>query len=646
MSTKTKSLSKERVASVSGDKPRLPRTLETLQGLRTAQGLSDAQIANMLDNALSETSSNHITYVLERLMLHIGDVSRQHNMLKELGINSKSGGAQERGVFRSILRWWEKTLPESFAENLRVFAEFSVLENLMFYELKTERATGKLIGKEILFPMPSKVHEFLANEIRKNRNVNLIAKHLPKYDTGKSRTTKKTMHIKDGKDSFMWKLPEGKAWVKLNGDLIEGESVKITQGDVVSYPRDKSSHVLEKQRFVNSWISSFCKVMGWSITDYNNFRKQQNTPEQKFSSKRVLNMPKSDFWKMLDGLTSGQRYRVSRMLDFNAEKWGELPKWYDLWEGNQEKVADKLRQAAADGDTEATEKLKKEFKVKSTGKNTVDLLKDMLTGNHDDRFINNTYQSMIENMDIVANVFPVIDGSASMDCQIGGGWSHRSSRSSTDRQLSNRAVAYAMAIAFSTRNPVPGFRNTFGWFSRNFHIVGKSKYVNNAPNQYVDSGSYTKRVNEFNVLSETNTFTENYSNLRKSDPGEVSSTNMGSVITHFTNLVETGKFHVEDLPSALLFITDNENNTGISPKEALAIANKIGWSPLVIFWGLTKVPSNMMNQYKGIPNCLLVGGFNESVLSQVLRGIKSGSVDPEDEIWSIVENKRYAVITE
>jgi len=342
--------------------------------------------------------------------------------------------------------------------------------------------------------------------------------------------------------------------------------------------------------------------------------------------------------KMLDGLTSGQRYRVSRMMK-NETKWPNLSTWYNEWETAQEAVAEKLREAAVSGDKEATEKLKKEFKVKAVGKNTIDLLKDLFEGNFTDREINNTYQAMIENMDLVANVFPVIDGSASMDSPAG-----TNSWYSANGKISNRDVAYAMAIAFSTRNPVEEFRNTFGWFSRNFHIVGHSKYKDTRPNRFLAKDEYVEKGDAYQVLSAGKTFTENLKSIRQSDPGEVSSTNMGSVVDYFMNLVETGKFHVEDLPQALLFITDNEHNTGDSPSKVLARANAIGWNPLVIFWGVSQAPDYMMAEFKNTPNCLLIGGFNESVLSQVLRGIKSGSIDPEDEIWSIAEDKRYSVI--
>jgi hypothetical protein len=635
----------ETASPMVGEYPSLPKTLEALQFLRTAKTATDAQIAKVLDSSYTECKKNDCVLVIERLMLHIGDVSRQHNILTELGISSKTGGAQERKIFRSCMRWWEKNIPESFAKNLRVFTEFTLYENLMFYQNTTDRKTGKVLSTEILFPMPDVVHEFLATQIRAGKDLNLIAKHLPKVTTGKGRITKKKVKAMKTATEFKLnkiKLPKTE-WIKVNGELVTSNDVTVKVGDVISYPRKKQSITLAKQDFINKWISGFCKVMGWNIEQYKKFRSAQNTPEQKFSNRTVLDMPKSDFHKLLDILTAGQRFRVAKMVAYKdaAEKlqpkpkWNQLGEWYIEWEKGQEKVADELRKAAASGDKEKTKELMKDFKVKATGMQTIDILASLFKGGMSDMQINNTYQSLIEKMDLIANVFPIVDGSGSMDSPVA---------TINGVSLSRRQVVYAMCIAFSTRNPVEEFRNTFGWFSNNFYIAGRSKYVDLRPNPYVDKSRYTKQVGDHQVLSPEQTFTQNMKAIAQADPREVANTNMFASVEYFVKLVKDGKCHVEDLPNALLYLTDNENNSGLSPKEAVNLANSIGWHPLLVFWGIVNVPSDMLKEYKNIPNVLLVGGFNESVLSQVLRGIKSGSINPEMELWSIYEDKRYSVL--
>ncbi len=616
---------------------KLTQTLDTLQFLRTAKTASEGQIFNFLNLALKECEKENMVLLLERVLLHIGDVSRQHNLLKKLNIFSAKGGAQERKIFRACLKWWSINLPESFLKNLNIFVEFTLYENLMYAQVNSDRYKGNISNIELFFPFPEKVQEFIAFKIRKGEDLNLIARHLPKYNTGKLRKTKRVI------TKSIPKYVVKKNGVQINGETKEkGTTINIRTGDVISYSRDKQSATLNKQKVVNQWISDFCKVMGWDIKGYNEFRKLQNTPEQKFSDKTILDLPKSDFMVFLDRLTGGQRFRVAKMLCRKNgdnlvpnEKWEKLGKYYIEWEKNQEKIASQLREAASNDDPTKTAELLKTFKVKSTGMQSVDLLLEMFKGNLNSMQIDNTYQSLIEKMDIIAGVFPIIDGSGSMSYVL---------LQKDNVSLKFIDVAFTLAIAFSTRNPVKEFRNTFGWFSSKFNIVGNSKFIDDRPNPYVSKSEFTRKVSTYPVLSETKTFTENFNSIAKSNPGEVSSTNMFSSIEYFVDLVKSGKFHSEDLPNALLYITDNENNTGKSPKEAVALANSIGWQPLLIFWGLQALPGRMKEDLKNVKNVLLVGGFNESCLSQVLRGIKSGSVDPEDELWAIFEDKRYSVL--
>ena len=293
--------------------PKLSATLETLQYLRTAKGHGDSQIHAMLDKAFAECKKQDCVLMLERIMVHIGDVSRQHNLLKEMSIKSPTGGAQERATFRSCMRWWEKNIPSSFEKNLQVFVEFTLYENLMYFENRTDRKTGRVLGTEILFPMPNVVHAFLASQIRRGKDLNLIARHLPKFyaENDTTRTTKKTVHLKKGQTEFKYKLPK-KAWVKINGQFVDGTTVTLKEGDVISYPRNKQTVALDRQTFINKWIKDFCKVIGWSLDDYKKFRSTQSTPEQAFASKAILKLSEVVFGKFLDQLTSGQRFGVAK----------------------------------------------------------------------------------------------------------------------------------------------------------------------------------------------------------------------------------------------------------------------------------------------------------------------------------------------
>jgi hypothetical protein len=641
------------------DHPPLLKTMLALQFLRTAQGKSDKQIFTVLNDALTECSKQGEDLLFRKLLVHIGDVSREHNLLKKLGIKSKTGGAQEREVFRAILRWWADKMPESFVHNLNIFAEYSVLENLMYYQITTDRYKGNVQRVEVLMPHPNEVHLYLRNRIKRNDGVNLIARHLPNYTTGKQRIAKKVVKLRSGVTNIKWSFPTGKAWAEHNGEMLTPDSDPITikNGDILRYPRAKGDHTLMKQSKVNQWIHDFCYVMDWTIDDYKKFRKKQNTSEQLFSSKDVLTYTKGQFWELLDRLTAGQRLRVAQSVTSKsgetltpAPKWGNLGQHYIDWESNQSKVMQEVRDAVSEGDEVARTTALKKVKVKATGMSTVDIMAKLLSGKLTKEQVDNTWQSLVEKMDLVANVFPIVDGSGSMSCTFGGNswhWGSQCKSAPEFNDIQYFQVAVCLAITFSTRNPNKDFRNTFGWFSNSFTVCGRSKYINTAPNQHVSGREFDHLTDDHAILSEKDSFSTNFQNLVQANPGEISSTNIGSTFEYFVNLVENKGYHVEDLPQAILCITDGEYNTGKSLEDCYKHAYGIGWHPLVIFWCLQSLPSNAKREIlgKNLPNTLLVGGLNEGALSQVLRGIKSGSVNPEDELWAIGDDVRYSTVS-
>jgi len=599
-------------------KANYPFMLKMLQHLRMNKSISDRELHPVIDQAYSEAKSNGAEAItmFKRVLLHIGDISRQHNLLKTAGIQSTKGGAGERANFRSVMRWWERNIPDFYA-NMKIFSEFTVMSNLIYDEIRTDRMKGTLKSIEYMNFDVSKVAAFFAKEIKTSKNP-LIAKHLPNYATGTVRYTKK------------------------NGKTVR---------------RNKTAPVLEREARARTFVKVLCKELEWNIDQYKEYRKKQNTPEQLFSSGEIVNLSEDLVMQLFDKMTASQRFRVAHMItDKDAlghlqpkQKWQEIGLLYIKWEANQTKVAEKIRETV---DPDDRAKVAKDFKVKATGMQTIDILAKIYQGKLTADQANNTYQALLEKMDLVGNVFPIVDGSGSMSLPLGDPrWRHyiieydRSRAEPFDEKYASIRlfdIAAAMCIAFATRNPNENYKNSFGWFSKNFKIVGASKFINKAPNQYVKGNEYIVRSDGQPVISETYPFVKNLQRIVEANPGDIGPTNIGAAVEYFVDFHKETNMSVEELPSALLFITDNEGNTGMSPPEFMGHAASIGWHPLVIFWGL-KV--NKMNQYGNIPNCLFIGGFNESVLGQILRGIKSGSILPESELWSINDDKRYAILS-
>lgn len=664
---------------------RLYKTLDALNVLRTSKNAGDKIIHEKMDEALkecqSQDSTGELELLLRRMMVHIGDVSRQHNILTKMGVKSKVGGAQERSNFRSLLRWWEKNMSDSFYkdETLEAIYEFTVAENLIYNEIRSDRKTGKITHVEFMDFDKKKIAKFISKMILKGKDVSLWAKHLPKVDTNNFRTTKKVFKFRKssidaGKKEIPWTIPYEVSpnRVKLNGFALKNEDIKINKNghkyimvkdnDILSYPRKRQEKTLERQKRDLELIDLVSKELNLDVKEkvrkdgvkyvdydgYRKLRKQQDSAQQKICSGEILDYTKDQFTQMLNSMTSATQFRVAKMIAYKSEtgelkakegKWNRLGEIYLDWVKEQEKIADELRAAAASGDTKAKEKAMDKFKVKTTGMQTIDMLAEVLDGKLTDSQINNAYQSLIEKMDMVANVFVVVDGSGSMNSPISGGY-WGSDVNAKYKNIPMFDIAATLAIAFSTRNPEPEFRNVFGWFSNEFVIVGDSKFIDETPNRFLNRNSFRREVPRYNILSEKNTFTQNLKNMKSANPGIVSSTNIMAIVEYFIKLVKDGKFTVEEIPQAILIITDQEGNTGKTPKEAMKSANDIGWYPLMIYWGLRY---NAMDQYKNIPNTLFIGGLNESNLSQILRGIKTGSINPEDELWSIYDDPRHSV---
>jgi hypothetical protein len=318
-------------------------------------------------------------------------------------------------------------------------------------------------------------------------------------------------------------------------------------------------------------------------------------------------------------------------------KWGDFGKWYIDWSEAQQVAAANVREAMASGSDQDIEKAKKALKVKATGKKTVDLLVELLqaSGSKTTAEVDTLHTALIAKMPLDVSVFPILDTSGSMNQFI------RFENTRTNVSLLD--LAMTLTITFSAYNPIPEWKGVYGEFAGAFQILGKSIYVDERSNIHMKPK--LRQVAPTQVIDPNAPFSKNLDSLRKKRTGKIGGTNMMSAIQYFVKLVESGSLHAEQLPNALMWITDNENNSGLSPLKAQELANSVGWNPLFIFWGISNLPYGMQHLIKDMKNMLLIGGFSEGVLTQVLSFIKKGAIVPEDEIWAIYDNPRYSVLT-
>jgi hypothetical protein len=317
-------------------------------------------------------------------------------------------------------------------------------------------------------------------------------------------------------------------------------------------------------------------------------------------------------------------------------------------------VAKEIRKAAASGDQKKVKELSKQLKVKATGEKTIDLVAKLSAGKISADMIDTTHTKLMTQTDVDAEVFIVIDGSGSMFGNMGRGGYYGVEMEPGAPEWYGRIqhidVCACLALTFMLNNKNPLYQRTFSVFSQTATFHGDATIFSSAKNNFLSGDKFVKKAKMGRSIIDLEAgFSANYralkSYLRANAP--VSSTNIGAVIKLFTDKVKNGDLHVEQLPNVLMFLTDNEHNTGPGPARWAQWMGEIGWQPLLVFWSTQESTGsrNLMAVAENFPNLLVITGFTEGTFSQILRGIKSGSINPYDALWALADDSRYSVLT-
>jgi hypothetical protein len=376
------------------------------------------------------------------------------------------------------------------------------------------------------------------------------------------------------------------------------------------------------------------------------------TPESMFSTGKINSFDYTEFNKWYNSLSMGQQFVVSKTLCFKDgekiavkadSKFSKISEFMVTKSKEQEKLAEAIRKEMSksilEKDEDKIKMLKKVSGIKTTGLQTIDILTDLFAHKKSEQELNTLHTMLISQWQMDVPVFCVLDGSGSMEYEtiING------------VRVSMLDIALIIGLTFMVTNPVEEYRSSLMWFGSETTISGRSTFKNNAPNSFVSGPRYTSRNAETElVISPEKTFTENYRNLKASNPGRAYSTNMGATVQTFVKLVTDGKLNVEQLPKVLLYITDNESNQGVKAIEKdgtgfTQIPGVIGWNPLFVFWSLQDT-SYSVNQYKDIDNCIILTGFSEASLTSLLQGIKKGSLNMYDTLYSVNDNPQFSLL--
>lgn len=652
------------------DSVQLPHTLRAIQQAKISKEANDAVLHPLLTAAIDELKKLSADVQQESITMFIRNlffcfsIQREHNYWKEDCIKAPVSGAQMRTAGRSILRWmhdnplmkeWLQRRDENgLLKEYKLVVEHANFGILFHNEITTgvmangKRVKGskanparKIKAEVQNTPLHIKV-QLSAQYVRAGKHLSLLARFLPKIETGKNRYTTLIVGQSYKGKSFDTK---GKQWVKLNGVQQDGK-FDVKDGDVIRYPRPIGKDAKERIATDMLFIDAFCKEMGWSHKEYSAFRHQhmQNTPEHKFSSGTITSMNKEQFMKWLGSLSGGQQHVVSTHLVYANEskqlvanpkgKWynTDLPQWCLEFNRKEEKVAKQARELMDKGDTEGAKRLvEAKAKTKTAGVQSIDLFTDLMTQKKSVQEIDTAYTVLTTKMNMVVPVYCCVDCSGSMGSTI----------RINNLDIPMLDVALVLALTFMLTNPIKELGESCMWYGGEAEFTGVTKYkYQDLSNRYVVREKLATEARK--IIDRTKGFYWNFHSLKSANPGLVANTNPGKVIETFIQLIERSQMKTEDLPQVLLFLTDDCGNSGMSPREFMAKANSIGWNPLFVFWGIQDTRN--LKQYEGAPNVLVERGFSENSLSNILQFITKGSINMYDSLWSVYDNPAYQAV--
>jgi len=554
---------------------------------------------NTIKKSAKEPNEQLVYDQLTRLIGGTTDEEKTLLLRNLFQIIDRESGKELGYISRIIIRWIEHYMPEWFYANLWTVPYFVKWEYLWYNQIRTTKKSShkrpaKVEKTELSDFDYEAIAKFVADYIRSKEDKGLLAKWLPKYRKTK-RWRKKV--LKDGTVK-RWTtnlLPSTQSVVNVN----------------------------------NHFINLICEEMGWTVSDYANWRKEnQRTIEQQVSKGAAFDaLPEATIKDHFDKMATHARFRVEKSMK-NTDKWKRASQVFNAWKEDETRVAEKIRTALSKGDEEGAKLLRKASKAKTGGGlQTYDLLYKLMKEN-DISTANNLHSNlMVDLMDkLDGDVYTIIDWSGSME-------------SYNQSDIAMIDIANTLAVTFSTMHKNPMYKNEFMVFGKDAVVVGTtSKYSKTGKFQVAKVEERKKEP----TIDAKWTFEQNLRRMREARRGMdqwslVSATNMGACFEHFIQLVKDGHCTPEELPVALLFITDEENNMGKHPTECMADAAQIGWYPLVIWWGLR---SNRMSSIR-CENFLPVTGFAENVLSEVLTFLRNGVILPGAELLAVNDNPRY-----
>jgi len=607
----------------------------------TDENTNASTINSMLDRAWGECSTQADKELFFIIIFAAGDITnRDHNMFGKLKVDQ--GGQAKRKAFRLALDWILKRQEPYFYRFMPLIAEYTNYENLFYNRITTDRKKGTVLSQEKLPIDTPKVVEYLrekiSSEATSSLELGLIAKFLPK-------------------------VPKTKRWRKDK----EGKSVA----------RNKQQATLVRDAQSLELIATLSAAMGWEVVEYPKMKRFKgyeqfrsahlaNTEAHLFSTKKICNFDKTQFFTWLSGLPSGARNRVQRRLvakegttlktkakwfNTNQEDLGVL---YQDWLLDKE-IAMKKLVAMSDEEKGAMDKkelaaLTKHAKVNTGGTTIFDTFSELykasrgqVAGYTPTSETSLLLQTLIDKVKLDVPVMTCVDISSSMSSTV----------SASGVSMSRLDVAKLVAAIMLYKNPSPELADTMITFNDTSQIYssGTNAVIGVGRNRFVSAGTTTTKVP---VLSDKKKpFFETLRN--------VSQLVQPSGCTDFSGTADNLKKWVEEDPTdsqrrieliqsypVWLVISDGDLNSHMGPNGSMqAFKHKMltyfGASPVVVVWDILSDYSVKNDRYfENIGDLVHLAGVNPGVINQLFYNIDDlDIIDIYTELKALHASSRY-----
>lgn len=631
---------KQKVAELSAQNPFYGKKELLVLSQSLSKGpLTPSVIFNLLTTAWNESKKDKtLKEMFFTIIFACGDVSnREHNIFKKIGIkNPDKGGAASRKNFIYCLQWLYKNLPDQYFKFLSIIPEYTNYENILYYQLRTDRMKGKVtenvsIGTDAKFI--DEVTTYLASRIS-SASTNameqqLIAKFLkkPKFSTRKK--------------------------VNKKGEVVGRRKLK--------------AETIAKELFEFKIAEALSKKLGWEVKTFEantrfvgleKYKAAHNRTSEAylFSSKQILNYDEPMFHEWLNTLPSGARYNVQRRLldgkGNSKKKWigkyGDLATFYDNWVLAKEMASSKVRELEKKAsvqenlsDEERLElaKAKKDAKVNTGATTVTDMVVEAMQNRGKAKELDVIMDNLLRKVSINVPVLTIVDVSGSMSNRYANIKGHR---------ITAKAMAELAATIMLLKNPDPELSNILVKFDSVCEIMVEGEEIPATTRRNRFTSSATKIVNQ--LVDKAKPFSENLANVASLLNGG-GSTDLSTLTRRLKHWAEADPTQTTQRKEMILqypvflVISDGDLNSYGGAEESLKkvqmeMRQWFGWEGVIVVWDVKETETTA--KFDNMENIIYYPFTNPQVIEQIFSKIDDIDViDIYTSLKGLYQSNRY-----